>query len=575
MNSQLTLSRVFYHSTSQYVSNIAFGFVDEKPFTYNDILQEVQHLIHFLHTQGIQKGDKVAILGENSPQWAITYFSVTVMGAIAIPVLPEFHTNEVHHIIRHSEAKALFVSERYFQKIQDLDLYSFQSVVLLDNLSQIEVPLSKASLKQLLIQGGKELKKIRSLFKELTKKFIPEEVHEDDIAAIVYTSGTTGHTKGVMLTHKNIVWNAQQAAEIPHINQNDRLLSILPLAHVYECTLGLVLPFMKGASVYYIKKPPSPAVLISALEKIKPTAMLSVPLVIEKIFKTKVLPKIKKHVITKIAYHFPSLRKILHRIAGKKLYQTFGGSLRFFGIGGASLSPEVEQFLIEAHFPYAIGYGLTETSPLIAGSNAYETKFRSTGPPLPGIELKIENANPYTKIGEIVVRGPNIMKGYYRDKVLTSEVLSDDGWLRTGDLGYIDEDGFLYIKGRLKNVLLGPNGENIYPEAIESVLNKSEYVLESLVYKEGSQLVARVYLDYERIETEFNIQHLDTFQVRKKISELLESIKNETNNQISTFSRIQKIIEQQEPFEKTPTQKIKRYLYTPSENFSFTIIQSK
>jgi long-chain acyl-CoA synthetase len=265
--------------------------------------------------------------------------------------------------------------------------------------------------------------------------------------------------------------------------------------------------------------------------------------------------------LVKLVYKFPLVRKRIHKIAGNKLKETFGGSMRFFGIGGSALAPEVKRFLCEAEFPYAIGYGLTETSPLIAGTNAKKTRYRSAGPIVPGLEVRIENQNPKTGIGEIVVRGPSVMKGYYRDPGLTTKVLSPDGWFHTGDLGSFDKSDYLYINGRLKNVILGPSGENIYPEAIESIINRLDIILESLVYQDEGQLVARVYLDYEKLDIEFSDLGLTESQARERIGQLCEDIKRRVNEQVSSFSRLARIIEQTEPFEKTPTQKIKRYLY--------------
>jgi long-chain acyl-CoA synthetase len=318
---------------------------------------------------------------------------------------------------------------------------------------------------------------------------------------------------------------------------------------------------MCGASVYYVKKPPTAAVLLPALAMVKPTLMLTVPLIIEKMYKTRIMPEIKKRALVRLAYKFPVIRKRIHKIAGKKLMATFGDALRFFGVGGAALSPEVERFLREAEFPYAIGYGLTETSPLIAGANAENTRYRSTGPIVPGLEVRIENPDPKSGIGEIIVRGPSIMKGYYRDPARTSEVLTFDGWFHTGDLGSFDKNGYLYINGRLKNVIIGPSGENIYPEAIESVINRSDIVLESLIYQDEGQLVARIYLDYEKLDVIFSELNLTESQARERIVRLLEDIRKQVNEQVSSFSRLTRVIEQTEPFEKTPTQKIKRYLY--------------
>jgi len=555
-----TLQQIIEESCNKHSTQIALSYTDEEPINYSDLKRQIDLLSVFLKGQGVTHGDRVAILGENSPQWGIAYFAITTMGAVVVPILPDFNTSEIHHILGHSGCKVIFASERYYYKIEDLDFTEFNCVILLNDFSVINPEISKATLHQLIAEGGKELRKIKNLVLSLAG-FIPKEINEDDVASIIYTSGTTGHSKGVMLTHKNIVWNAFASSKIPDFNSKDRMLSVLPLAHVYECTLGLIVPIMCGSSVYYVKKPPTAAVLLPALEKVKPTAMLTVPLIIEKMYKTRIKPEIQKRFIVRLVYKFPVVRKRIHKMAGDKLKQTFGGAMRFFGIGGAALAPEVERFLREAEFPYAIGYGLTETSPLIAGENAEKTRYRSTGPIVPGLEVRIENQDPKTGIGEIVVRGPSIMKGYYRDSALTNEVLSSDGWLHTGDLGNFDKNGYLYIKGRLKNVILGPSGENIYPEAIESVINRQDVILESLVYQDEGQLVARVYLDYEKLDVEFSALGLTESQARERIKQLCEDIKRQVNEQVSSFSRLARVIEQTEPFEKTPTQKIKRFLY--------------
>jgi long-chain acyl-CoA synthetase len=558
---RLTLQSILEDTCRKNSDRVALSFTDEEPVTYSDLKQQVDHLSNFLRNQGVANGDRVAILGENSPQWGIAYFAITTMGAVVVPILPDFHSSEIHHILRHSDSKVIFISERFYYKIEDLELTEFNGIILLNDFSIINPETSKATLRQLIADGNKELRKIKNLVLSLGG-LMQREVAEDDLASIIYTSGTTGHSKGVMLTNKNIVWNAIASSKIPEFVPSDRMLSVLPLAHVYECTLGLVLPIINGSSVYYVKKPPTPAVLIPALEKVKPTAMLTVPLIIEKMYKSRILPEIKKRSLVRLVYKFPAIRKRIHKMAGKKLMDTFGNAIRFFGVGGAALSPEVERFLAEAEFPYAIGYGLTETSPLIAGANAQNTRYRSTGPILPGLEVRIKNPDSKSGIGEIIVRGPSIMKGYYRDPERTKEVLSEDGWLQTGDLGSFDKNGYLYIKGRLKNILLGPNGENIYPEAIESVINRSDVVLESLVYQEEGQLVARLFLDYEKLDIEVSSIGLSESQARKHIKKLLEEIRKQVNEQVSSFSRISRFIEQTEPFEKTPTLKIKRYLYT-------------
>jgi len=323
----------------------------------------------------------------------------------------------------------------------------------------------------------------------------------------------------------------------------------------------MVTPMLSGASVYYLDKPPTAPVLLPALESVKPTIMLSVPLVIEKMFKTRILPRHTGSPVTRSLYRVPFFRKQLHRAAGRKLLKTFGGALKLFCIGGAPLAADVEQFLREARFPYAIGYGLTETSPLVVGTGPSTTRHQSAGKSLPGINIRIDHPDPSNGEGEILVQGPTVMKGYYKDNARTEEVMTQDGWLRTGDLGVVDEDGYVFVKGRLKNLILGSNGKNVYPEAIESVINEFEIVLESLVFQQNKQIAARVHLNYEELDRKFAGENLPDSQIRERVKALLEDLRRQINDRLSSHSRIQTLIEQTEPFEKTPTQKIKRHLY--------------
>jgi long-chain acyl-CoA synthetase len=388
-------------------------------------------------------------------------------------------------------------------------------------------------------------------------------VNEDDIASIIYTSGTTGRSKGVMLTHRNIVFNAMKGLMIQPIDENDRFLSVLPLSHTYENTLGLILPMLTGSCVYYLRKPPTPSVLLPALAEIRPTMMLTVPLIIEKIYFNKILPAFTDNMLLRQLYRMPFFRKKLNRAAGKKLLKTFGGKLKFFGIGGAKLNRSVEKFLREAGFPYAVGYGLTETAPLLAGANPKKSVFESTGPAIEGIELIIHNPDRNTGEGEIWAKGPNVMKGYYREPEMTREVLTDDGWFKTGDLGILDRKNNLYIKGRLKNMIVGASGENIYPEEIESVINDFRFVVESLVIQQKGKLVAYVHLNMEELEKKYHLLKEDmTRQFDDKKEELLTELQEYVNSKVNKFSQINKVVLQPVPFQKTATLKIKRFLYT-------------
>ena len=555
-----TLLSVLENSTEKFANNPALSWVDDEPMTFSQANEKIQQLKVLLNKQGIISEDRVAILSENMPNWAIAYFAVTSMGAVAVPILPDFHPNEIHHILRHSESKAIFVSEKLYEKLEEEEFEKLNSIILMDDFSLIPPRTKRDALRDVVKERTKEFAKLKAAALKMAG-LRNDEIKEDDLAAIIYTSGTTGKSKGVMLTHKNIVYDAYATTLIVKVAHNDRLLSVLPLSHTYECTLGLVIPFMQGSCVYYMNKPPIARVLLPAMQKIRPTMMLTVPLIIEKIYKLRILPQLTKSTLLKQLTKIEPVRKKIIKLAGKKLLKSFGGELHFFGIGGSAVSPEVEKFMREAKFPYAIGYGLTETSPLIAGTDPTKTRYRSTGPALPGVQVKIDKPDPKTGEGEILVKGPSVMRGYYNDDEQTKSVFTEDGWFRTGDLGVLDENDYLYIKGRLKNMILGPSGENIYPEQIEYIINENDSVLESLVYQQENKLVARVFLNYEELDKEFSAQKLTETQIHNEIKTILENIRTDVNNRVSTFSRISKIIEQTEPFEKTPTQKVKRYLY--------------
>jgi len=555
-----TFKEVLKESAERYGNKKALSMVGAESVTYKEFGEQVKIISKVLRERGIQPGDKVAILSENKPNWGIAYFAITAMGSVAVPILPDFHPNEIHHILRHSSAKGIFISKDQYAKFEDAPLVHVETIFIIEDFSIAPPYLAKDKLREILLDGQREFIKLRDAAMKITG-LDKLEVKEDDLASIIYTSGTTGHSKGVMLTHRNLVYDACATLEIQNVNYDDRLLSILPLSHAYEFTIGFLIPIIQGGSIYYLDKPPVARVLLPALQKIQPTMMLTVPLIIEKIYKTKIIHELHKNIIFRGMMKFPPTRKLLHKVAAKKILATFGGKLRFFGIGGAALSPETERFLRDGKFPYAIGYGMTEASPLISGSSVEKTRFRAAGFAIPEQEIRIKNPDKKTGEGEIIVRGDNVMKGYFRDPDQTKKVISEDGWLRTGDLGYLDKDGYLYIKGRLKNVIIGPNGENIYPEEIESKINRSDYVLESLVYKEDSKIVARVYLNYEELDVEFTQKKLTQIQITTRIKELLEELRNDVNENLSSFSRIMRMIEQTEPFEKTPTKKIKRYLY--------------
>jgi len=536
---------MFNETLRKFGKSNAYSFVGEEAKSYETVNRESLALIAFLEKNGICPGDKVAILSSNMPNWGVAFFAVTFMGAIVVPILPDFSNTEVGNVLEHSGARAIFISTSLLQRIEGFKSEDLKTGILIEDFSLI------------FSEKGSPLYDVSAL---PVKNY---DVNEDDLASIIYTSGTTGRSKGVMLTHKNITFNALKGKAIQTMDENDRFLSVLPLSHTYENTLGLVLPMLCGCCVYYLRKPPTPAVLLPALSEIKPTVMLTVPLIIEKIYFNKIMPAFTDKLILKLLYKIPSFRKILNKAAGKKLMNTFGGQLKFFGIGGAKLNKTVEKFLLEAKFPYAIGYGLTETAPLLAGANPSKSVFDSTGPAIEGIELRINNPDKKTGEGEIWARGPNVMKGYYKEPEMTKEVLTPDGWFKTGDLGTLDNKNNLYIKGRLKNMIVGASGENIYPEEIESIINNFRFVVESLVVQQKGKLVALVHINREELEKKYHSLKQDmSKQVEEKVDEVLNELQEYVNSHVNKFSKIQKVVLQPVPFQKTATLKIKRFLYT-------------
>ncbi len=539
----LTIKSIIDYSVKNFKDFPSVSFVDGKPFTYAELGRKIEEISNLLFSFGLNKGDKVALLGQNMPNWVVAYFAVVSKGLIIVPILPDFTKNEIENILIHSESQVLFLSQRLNSRIGEIKNPTLKSIILLDDFSV-------------------ETRNIKNL-NHKNEKLI--SVNEDDIAAIIYTSGTTGRSKGVVLTHKNIAFVAMQSYAFQSISSEDVFLSLLPLSHTYENSIGMLYPIMYGASIFYLDKVPTAGVLLPALAKIRPTMMLSVPLIMEKLYKSQVQAKFTGNSMKSIIYKTPLFRKLIHRIAGKKLIQTFGGRLKFFGIGGSKLDFVVERFLREARFPYAIGYGLTETAPLLAGAGVRQTKIGSTGFAVKGVDLKINNPD-LKGIGEIWAKGPNVMKEYYNSPEETHEVLTNDGWFRTGDFGIIDKNKRLTIKGRIKSTIIGSSGENVHPEDIEAVINNHNLVVESLVIEEDGFLVAKVLLDIEELEKV--LEHIKTTIEDKKEKHLIwtQHFTNEINTKLNRVSKIKRVDIMDVPFEKTASQKIKRYLYTKKEN---------
>jgi long-chain acyl-CoA synthetase len=542
-----TLKDLLEYSSEKYASNVMNAFVGGKTVSYKEFGDKVENLRKVLLSLGIGHGDKVAIYTHNTTQYSVIYFAIVSTGAIAVPLLPDFSSAEVENILNHSESKALFVTKRLRPKVDAIGLPGLK----------IRLDVDTCSVYENQNIGNVEESQER-------------EVLPDDVASIVYTSGTTGKSKGVILTHYNLIAQLQMVIKIQPVDESSVFLSILPLPHAYEGSLGFLLPVFGGASVYYLEKPPTPAILLPAVHKIRPTHILTVPLISEKIFKNTVLARFNKNVITRFLYKTGIGRKLLHRIAGKKLYKAFGGRLVFFGIGGAKLDYYTERFLYEAKFPYAIGYGLTETAPLLSAALTHNVKPGSAGFKLEEVDMKINDVND-CGIGELWVKSPSLMRGYYKEQELTDMVITPDGWFKTGDLVKVCSSGRIYIKGRLKNVILTSSGENIYPEDIESLINNFKFVQESLVVEQKGKLVAMVKINYEEMGAQYNkfkeeLQNKieeNYRELERKIEELQSELQLYVNSKVNRFSQISTVVilPFASDFEKTSTMKIKRYLY--------------
>ena len=551
---RMTLNYILDSSCAKFGDLPAVGMAMEKALTYNEFRDRIFALAARMKREGVKKGDHVAILAENSHNWGIAYFAVIRLGAVAVPILPDFPEMDVHHILNEMKVKVLFITQRQIEKIYELKKVLAGPIITLDDYAGVE--------------GVVEVRRF-SEYMEGAIAYMQEhkqgvgfpDVAEDDLASILYTSGTSGYSKAVLLTHKNLTSNAYAASSLAEINPGDVFLSILPMSHTYEFTCGFILPLLKGCRIAYAGQTPTPAILQKLCQHEKPFAIFAVPLVFEKIYKKRVLPKIEKSWSISLLCKTGFGRRLVYKRIGAKLLEFFGGNLQLMGIGGAALNPEVENFLFEAKFPYLIGYGLTESAPLLSGGPLGDATITtgSAGKPIPGVEVKIVDPDPVNGIGEIVARGPNVMRGYFNDVEKTKETIKEDGWLLTGDIGFLDELGNLHIRGRSKNVIVMANGENVYPEGIEHKMNAYHWVVEALIVENNDKLEAWVYPDYEFVDE----QTADQPRTRRHeyLAELMETMRSEINGQLSKASRIAKVCERREPFIKTATHKIKRYLY--------------
>lgn len=528
-----TLRELFESSTEKFAKRRLSCFIDgTQTYSYSRFRYMCDRQSQRLSRFGISAGDKVAILAQNMPNWTVAFFTATAFGRVAIPILPDSSENEITNILTHSESEVIFISKRLLPKLSQ---ECIDRLTLVIDIETFEI-----------------IKKEKDAFQCDGWVRTPSA---DELAAIIYTSGTTGKAKGVMLSHRNLCQNIMEAHKAERCFKKDRFMSILPMAHAYEMALGCLYPIYVGACVYYIPKPPTPSVLMSAMKKVRPSVMCSVPLIIEKVYRKSIVPTVESSRTLK--WMQKSLPWLFYRLVGGRLYKSFGGKLHFFGVGGSKLDPVVEAFLKKCHFPYAIGYGLTECAPLVCNAMVGRTVVGSIGIPSYKVEVRLDNVNPETGEGEIVCRGDNVMLGYYKDPERTQQVIDDDGWFHTNDVAIVDKYGNFHIKGRLNNTILGPSGENIYPEEIEQVINNEEGVSESLVVERDGKLVALV--KFEDNVLDWNLEGEERFY--EKVESLQKTLQERINRLLGKNSQVSKVDAMKEPFEKSATQKIRRFLY--------------
>ncbi len=518
-------------------------------FTYAETAKHILKFHLLFEKAGIKKGDKIALLGKNSARWTISYLSVITYGAVIVPILPDFKPDDIHNIVNHSDSVFLFCTESIFEELDVSKMENIREMISLNSYKLIQAGTSK--LEQIVRDVDKEFE---GKYKDnLTpEQFNVPEIPNSELAVISYTSGTTGFSKGVMLQHNSLSANIRFAQNNMPLKAGDPIVSFLPLAHTFGAAFEFLFPFSIGCHITILTKTPSPQIIMQAFQEIKPALILSVPLVIEKIYKKQLIPVISKTSM-KILLNIPGINKLICRKINKKLTGVFGGKFSEVVIGGAALNLEAETFFRKIKFRYTIGYGMTECGPLISYASCHINKLGSAGKSVDTLDVKVDSPDPQKIVGEIILKGENVMLGYYKNQKATKEMIDDDGWLHTGDLGLIDKDGFIFIKGRCKSLLLGANGKNIYPEEIEATINNKYCVAESVIVQRDEKLVALIYPDQETIAA-YNISEEDLIKI-------LENHRKEINTQIPRYMSISKFEIHPEEFIKTPKRSIKRFLY--------------
>lgn len=520
----------------------------EQGLTYKQIGEKILIFHTFFKNIGIKEGEKIALVGRNSANWCTVYLTTVTCGAVIVPILPDFKPEDLINLINHSDATLLFIDDKIYETIDLGKIPQVKAIISLDNFNMICA--TDAGIKEKYLS-------IEQKYLEIYPDLKPEEVKfpgitNDKLAVISYTGGTTGFSKGVMLTHNSLTANVRFAQNHMPLKPGDPVVSFLPLAHTYGCAFEFLFPFTYGCHITILSKTPSPQIIVQAFKEIKPRLIISVPLVIEKVFKSQLLPVISKPYM-KLLLAIPGINKILHKKIRGKLSESFGGRFHEIVIGGAPFNPEAERFFRKIGLNFTVGYGMTECGPLISYTSWDTTKLGGSGKPVDTLDVTIDSSDPLKEVGEILVRGENVMLGYYKNEKATREIIDENGWMHTGDLGLMDKDGNIFIKGRSKSMLLGPSGKNIFPDEIEAVINNMNYITESVVIMEDNKLIGLVYPDYESIKKD-NISD-------EQLQIILEQTRKAVNEKIPEFMAVHKFRLHPEEFEKTPKRSIKRFLY--------------
>ena len=524
----------------------ALGNYRSELFTFGDVAENIAKLHVLYEAVGLKKGDKVALCAKNSARWGIAFFSANTYEAVVVPILADFHPDSVNSLVDHSESTVLFTDSDIWNKLDITKMPAVKAVV-----STADFKLLYAADEK--IQQAND--NLQTLFTEkYPKGFSAADVsyptdNDKDLAIINYTSGTTSAPKGVMLRYEcisaNVAFGQKRLPSYPE----DKIVSMLPMAHMYGMMFELIYPLCGGSSIYYLGKTPTPALLLGAMAEVKPYLVITVPLVMEKIFKSKVAPIVNKPVM-KVLCAIPGLNQVIFKKVRTTLLNAFGGKVREIVMGGAALNPDVEKWFRKFRLPFTVGYGMTEAAPLMAYEDWWEFASKSCGKAIDTVEVRIDSEDPYNKVGEIQARGMNIMSGYYKNEEATKAAFTEDGWMRTGDLGLLDEKGNIFIKGRSKNMILSANGQNIYPEEIEAAVNNQPYVIESVVVDRGARLVALIYMDSEKAKAE-----------GVDLEEYKKTLMAEVNKSMPSYSKVNLVEYMDQPFEKTPKMSIKRFMY--------------